>query len=82
LELFFDLGYKIPNISPERYEEVNGLAEAIGMDTQTILILTYLYDLDPLCTSIVARMANGTLIHGRNLDFPGADVMRSIAYVG
>jgi len=52
------------------------------MDTEIIFVLSYLYDISPLCTSIVAKMVNGTIIHGRNLDFPGPAVMRSIAYVG
>ena len=36
---------------------------------------------DALCTSIVARQADGTIIHGRNLDFGFADAMRKASYV-
>jgi len=34
------------------------------------------------CTSIVARQADGTIIHGRNLDYASPDEMRDTAFIG
>lgn len=34
-----------------------------------IMLLNFLYDLSEACTGIVAQTGNGTLIHGRNLDY-------------
>jgi len=33
------------------------------------------------CTSIVARQPDGTILHGRNLDFDFADEMRNVTFV-
>jgi hypothetical protein len=32
-------------------------------------MINYVYEIDSYCTSIVARMKNGTVLLGRNLDF-------------
>jgi len=45
------------------------------------LFLNYIYELQAYCTSIVARQADGTIIHGRNLDFDEADAMRDITFI-
>jgi len=35
-----------------------------------------------LCTSVVARLPNGNVIHGRNQDFGFPDAMRNSSYRG
>ena len=35
-----------------------------------IVIMNLIYDISAGCTSVVASLANGTIIHGRNLDYP------------
>ena len=46
---------------------------------KTVLVNS-LYELESWCTSIIARQADGTIIHSRNLDFDNADSMRKITY--
>mmetsp|Transcript_30555 Transcript_30555/g.29991 ORF Transcript_30555/g.29991 Transcript_30555/m.29991 type:complete len:84 (-) Transcript_30555:560-811(-) len=45
------------------------------------LFLNYIYELQAYCTSIVARQADGTIIHGRNLDFEPTDPMRDLTFI-
>lgn len=45
-------------------------------------MMNYLYELDAYCTSIIARMSNGTLILARNLDFYFPDETRKTLYIG
>jgi len=44
-------------------------------------MLNYAFELhQALCTSVVARMPDGHVIHGRNLDFGFADTMRNSTF--
>ena len=45
-----------------------------------MLTINSLYELESWCTSVIVRLSNGTIIHGRNLDFDNADAMRGITY--
>ncbi len=47
----------------EHYNEVAGIAEALEIDVHTALALNYLYEFDSYCTSIVAKLKDGTIIH-------------------
>lgn len=38
-------------------------------------------DFSSFCTSIVARMENGTIIHARNLDFDFPDILNNLVYI-
>lgn len=38
-------------------------------------------DFSSFCTSIVARMKNGTIIHARNLDFDFPAILNKLVYV-
>jgi len=51
------------------------------MDLSIALTLNYLYEMQAFCTSIVSRMPDGTIIHGRNLDFDFSDEMRNISFI-
>jgi hypothetical protein len=65
------------------YEEVVSIANIIEMPTYITLMLNYAFELgDALCTSVVARQADGTVIHGRNMDFAFPDAMRNATYIG
>ena len=35
-----------------------------------IVVMNLIYDITAGCTSIVASLANGSIVHGRNLDYP------------
>eukprot|EP00730_Choanoeca_flexa_P007473 TRINITY_DN12339_c1_g4_i2.p1 TRINITY_DN12339_c1_g4~~TRINITY_DN12339_c1_g4_i2.p1 ORF type:complete len:191 (+),score=33.04 TRINITY_DN12339_c1_g4_i2:77-649(+) len=50
-------------------DEVRGIAAATGFDLGEIVLMNLFYDLHSACTSIVAQTGNGSIIHGRNLDY-------------
>ena len=55
--------------NPEHFEELAGVSEALGIDMLTPIIISYFTEIQAFCTSTVARLNNGTLIHLRNLDY-------------
>lgn len=54
---------------PERYDEISGIAEEIGVNPSLALMLNYIYEFSSFCTSMIAKMDDGTLVHLRHLDF-------------
>jgi N-acylethanolamine-hydrolysing acid amidase len=75
------VGQAIQWIQPEYYEEINGMAYSLGLDTPYLMFIQYVYEFSAFCTSSVVRMQDGTIIHDRNLDFAFADVMRNVTYL-
>jgi hypothetical protein len=65
---------------PEKFAEIEGIAEVLGLETYEVLCVNYLYELTTACTSLVAQMPDGTILHGRNLDFSFPDDMRLATY--
>ena len=51
------------------------------MSINEVLMMNYLYELDAYCTSIVARLSNGTILLARNLDFYFPEQSRKILYI-
>lgn len=70
----------IPSLQPERYHEIKGFFGAIGMETWEGMAMNFIYEYGAFCTSIVARKEDGTIIHGRNLDFPLTSYIRKLTY--
>lgn len=70
----------IKKAQPVRYEEIRGIAKVIGRPTWEVVMANYAYEMSAFCTSIIVKQANGTLIHGRNLDFSFADDMKKVTY--
>ena len=65
IEKIFDLVY-IPNL-PEYYQEVEGMAKYMNINTNLLLVIQFVYDLSSFCTSIVvAEPGTGNVIHARN----------------
>jgi len=53
------------------------------MEPALALMLNFAFELDQaLCTSVVARMPDGKVIHGRNMDFGFPDAVRNASYIG
>lgn len=50
-------------------EEIEGISKATGINVGELWVMNMMYELEGYCTSIVAKGANGTIWHGRNLDF-------------
>lgn len=68
---------------PTKYKEIQGVVDAINdprITIQKAVLTNVLYELESWCTSIVAQMKNGTIIHARNLDFDNPANMRKITY--
>jgi acid ceramidase len=49
--------------------EIEGVAATAGIDNGLVTLMNLMYELSAACTSIVAQAADGTTLHGRNLDF-------------
>eukprot|EP01065_Artemidia_motanka_P026095 TRINITY_DN30_c0_g2_i1.p1 TRINITY_DN30_c0_g2~~TRINITY_DN30_c0_g2_i1.p1 ORF type:complete len:578 (+),score=220.66 TRINITY_DN30_c0_g2_i1:74-1735(+) len=49
--------------------EIHGIARATGINVGLIWVMNMMYEVIGLCTSIVAQKEDGTIYHGRNLDF-------------
>lgn len=63
------IGKAIHWVHPEYYEEVDGMAYSLGIDTSAMMFMQYLYEFTAFCTSTVVRMEDGSIVHNRNLDF-------------
>ena len=51
------------------HDEFYSIARAIDMPVADIVLINLVYELRTFCTSVLLRTANGTILHGRNLDF-------------
>ena len=55
---------------PQPYhDELFSIARAISLPIADILLVNLVYELRTFCTSLLVRTVNGTILHGRNLDF-------------
>jgi len=81
---FFDSNEDVIQLRHEEYyHEVLGLSDVLGLNTSTLFMLNYAFELSKaLCTSIVARQPDGKIIHGRNMDFGFADAVRDATFTG
>lgn len=68
--------------SPEVYEEMQGISEALGIDLNKVIGINYIDELKMFCTSIVARNKEGTPIISRNLDYDVPEIFWKILYSG
>ena len=67
-----DLGF----LSDELKTELKTLAEIANVTYAEAAFLNFMYEYNAYCTSVIVQLANGTIIHGRNLDYPGTDLLR------
>ena len=59
------------------------MVAAVNSPKLTITELVFgnvMYEMGSFCTSIVASQADGTIIHGRIMDFDWTNFLRNIAY--
>jgi hypothetical protein len=64
------------------YKEIMGIATILEYDSTEVFMLNYAFELyKALCTSILARQPDGTVLHGRNMDFAFPDAMRNASYI-
>ena len=58
-------------------DELRGVAAATGLDLGWVVTYNLFYEITAFCTSIVAQHRNGTIFHGRNLDY-GVPGLRNV----
>lgn len=66
----------------ERYMEIYSIHNYIKDDLTLGQLFAFntLYEISSYCSSIVARMKDGTIIHGRNLDFYHPELLKKVTY--
>ncbi len=65
-------------LDDEIYQEILSAAEATNLDYRLFVLLSYYYEMNVFCTGVLARSKEGYIIHGRNLDYNQADLLRSL----
>ena len=84
------LAAEINNEIPEPYlSEIAGFAENINSTIGEVVLFNVIYETtayhrdegSKACTSIVATLSNGQIIHGRNFDYPLPAYFNSLAVV-
>ncbi|XP_029115380.1 N-acylethanolamine-hydrolyzing acid amidase-like [Scleropages formosus] len=64
---------------PQPYAgEILGMASFFGSNISDIVLLNFAYEITAFCTSVVAQDSSGRLFHGRNLDYPAAELLRNV----
>lgn len=64
-------GKELANWLPSTYrEELQGLAEVMGVSVGALFFYNLSYDITARCTSTVAQTEDGRIMHARNLDMP------------
>lgn len=82
LPLVEKIGDVLDDLLPEPYAgEIRGIAKTVGIGVGQMAVINMLYEFTAACTSIVAQDANGTIWHGRNLDYSFTDAMRNISAI-
>lgn len=66
----------------ERYLEVEGVAEALGVKTDRLLAINFIYEMIAYCTSLIGRDEDGTVMLFRTLDFSAPEFLKKTSYVG
>jgi len=69
---------KLHYLTKETKGEIEGCAAFLDVSYNEVAIMQFLYELLNGCTSIIYRQANDTLVHGRNLDFDFAPLLREM----
>lgn len=62
-------------LNPELSQELQALALTVNITYDQAVFLNLMYEWNAYCTSIVVRLVNGTVIHGRNLDYMSSDFL-------
>nr|XP_060635363.1 N-acylethanolamine-hydrolyzing acid amidase [Anolis sagrei ordinatus] len=58
--------------------EIWGLFKALDLNVGDGLLLNLAYESSAFCTSIIAQDSNGTIYHGRNMDYAFVDILRNM----
>ena len=75
---FLSLLLKATFLDPEIKEEIKSAAEQTGLGMETFVVLSFFYELRAYCTSMLVKQKDGSILHGRNLDYPVPKAMREL----
>ena len=90
IELASFIGLEVEKYIPYPYNmEIVGIATESGMTVGEMVLANVYYEATAFgrkdgrkaCTSIVAEAEDGTIYHGRNLDYSFADVLRNLTII-
>ena len=56
--------------------ELKTLVQVTNITYAQAAFLNFMYEYNSYCTSVIVRMENGTILHGRNLDYPMPEIVR------
>lgn len=79
-QLFIDNVDKFAISNPEAYQAMSALANITSLPLWQTLLVNAVVDITSFCTSVVGVMTDGTVIHGRNLDFDFPTVLQPLVY--
>jgi len=79
--LFEYLDWSIWYYHEERYDEISGMADVLGVDSHIAIMVNYVYEFTSFCTSVIARQEDGLIMHLRMLDFMFPDETRNLTYI-
>lgn len=71
---------KFLDSNPEAYWAMQSLATIIDRPLWQTLLVNSVVDITSFCTSVVGRMSDGEVIHGRNLDFDFPTVLQTLVH--
>ena len=61
--------------------EMRGVSKGLNLTLTDTLLLNIMYDLTAFCTSVVAQDNQGSIFHGRNLDYRFTGILRNITFI-
>eukprot|EP00826_Nyctotherus_ovalis_P038902 TRINITY_DN3687_c0_g1_i1.p1 TRINITY_DN3687_c0_g1~~TRINITY_DN3687_c0_g1_i1.p1 ORF type:complete len:347 (-),score=91.67 TRINITY_DN3687_c0_g1_i1:154-1194(-) len=61
--------------------EMKGVSLFLKVPERELFVFAFLYEIFAHCTSIVAALPDGTIIHGRNLDYNFVQLLNETTYV-
>ena len=65
----------------EKYQELDGIAKALGIETRRIVVVNFVYEYVTFCTSLIARQTDGLIMHMRMLDFAAPALSKNATYM-
>lgn len=62
-------------LNPELTLEISALASTVNITYNEAVFLNFMYEWNAYCTSIIVRLLDDSVIHGRNLDYMSSDFL-------
>lgn len=79
--LFQKYTWTIEHFQPEYLNEIKSMAEASGVNYQSLVTMNYILEIHSYCTSIVGKDSKGFPFLCRNADFLNEGALRKASYV-